>query len=155
AHRMIDNGANAVLGSGPHILQPVELYKGGVIAYSLGNFVFDHRNMKCKQSMILHISFTNGRIESINITPVLISDDCRPQPIDPDTNPTLYESIKSLLVHQLDEFESDAKIIPLGGKGLMMRALKRIVWSDQRAYPLSVYFRGFVEMIKERVFIKN
>ena len=41
ARKMIDAGATIVIGSHPHILQTVEYYKGGLIAYSLGNFVFD------------------------------------------------------------------------------------------------------------------
>lgn len=36
----IDAGADLVVGSHPHVLQPVETYKDKTIAYSLGNFVF-------------------------------------------------------------------------------------------------------------------
>lgn len=38
-HSAIDSGADLVLGSGPHILRGLELYKSKLIAYSLGNFV--------------------------------------------------------------------------------------------------------------------
>ena len=41
ARKMIDAGATVVVGSHPHILQTVEYYHGGLILYSLGNFVFD------------------------------------------------------------------------------------------------------------------
>ncbi|MBA3301385.1 MAG: CapA family protein [Thermoleophilaceae bacterium] len=37
-HAVVDAGADAVLGSGPHVLRGIELYRGKVIAYSLGNF---------------------------------------------------------------------------------------------------------------------
>ncbi len=37
----IDAGADAVLGHGPHELRGIEVYKGGVIFYSLGNFIFE------------------------------------------------------------------------------------------------------------------
>ena len=40
AHRLIDAGAHAVLGSGPHMLRGMELYEGRPICYSLGNFIF-------------------------------------------------------------------------------------------------------------------
>jgi poly-gamma-glutamate synthesis protein (capsule biosynthesis protein) len=36
----IDAGADLVIGSHPHTFQGVEFYNGGLIAYSLGNFVF-------------------------------------------------------------------------------------------------------------------
>ena len=38
AHAMIDAGASAVLGSGPHVVRGIERYKHRLIAYSLGNF---------------------------------------------------------------------------------------------------------------------
>jgi poly-gamma-glutamate capsule biosynthesis protein CapA/YwtB (metallophosphatase superfamily) len=38
AHSMIDAGADIVLGHGPHVVRPVELYRDRLIAYSLGNF---------------------------------------------------------------------------------------------------------------------
>lgn len=41
AHLFIDAGANFVIGSHPHVVQPIEDYQGGLICYSLGNFVFD------------------------------------------------------------------------------------------------------------------
>lgn len=37
----IDAGAHAVIGHGPHELRGIEIYKGGVIFYSLGNFLFE------------------------------------------------------------------------------------------------------------------
>lgn len=36
---VIDAGADLVIGHGPHVLRAVELYKGKLIAYSLGNFL--------------------------------------------------------------------------------------------------------------------
>jgi poly-gamma-glutamate capsule biosynthesis protein CapA/YwtB (metallophosphatase superfamily) len=37
AHVAIDAGADLVLGSGPHVLRGLQLYRGRLIAYSLGN----------------------------------------------------------------------------------------------------------------------
>lgn len=39
AHFMIDNGADVVLGHGPHIVRAIEVYQNKMIAYSLGNFL--------------------------------------------------------------------------------------------------------------------
>ncbi|MEP0986476.1 CapA family protein [Ekhidna sp.] len=39
SHLMIDNGADVVLGHGPHIVRAIEVYKERIIAYSLGNFL--------------------------------------------------------------------------------------------------------------------
>lgn len=39
AHRCIDKGAHTVIGHGPHLLRPIEIYKKRPIFYSLGDFV--------------------------------------------------------------------------------------------------------------------
>lgn len=41
AHAFIDAGADAVIGTHPHVVEPVEIYNNKIIFYSLGNFVFD------------------------------------------------------------------------------------------------------------------
>jgi hypothetical protein len=38
AHRMVDAGADLVIGHGPHVVRAMERYRGRLIAYSLGNF---------------------------------------------------------------------------------------------------------------------
>ena len=40
AYLAINSGADLVIGNHPHVLQPIERYKGKYIAYSLGNFCF-------------------------------------------------------------------------------------------------------------------
>jgi poly-gamma-glutamate capsule biosynthesis protein CapA/YwtB (metallophosphatase superfamily) len=42
ARAAINAGAGLVVGTGPHQLRGVEVYRGGVIFYSLGNFIFDY-----------------------------------------------------------------------------------------------------------------
>ncbi len=41
SRKMIDAGADMIIGGHPHVTQGVEYYKGKLIVYSLGNFVFD------------------------------------------------------------------------------------------------------------------
>ncbi len=45
AHDCIDLGANAVVGHGPHLLRPIEIYKDSPIFYSLGDFVLQLYNV--------------------------------------------------------------------------------------------------------------
>ncbi len=40
SRKMVDAGADLVIGAHPHVLQPIEEYNGAVIIYSLGNFLF-------------------------------------------------------------------------------------------------------------------
>ncbi|MEI7462051.1 MAG: CapA family protein [Pirellula sp.] len=41
ARKMIDTGADVIVGAHPHVTQEVEYYQGHLIVYSLGNFVFN------------------------------------------------------------------------------------------------------------------
>jgi poly-gamma-glutamate capsule biosynthesis protein CapA/YwtB (metallophosphatase superfamily) len=61
AHAAVDAGAAAVLGSHPHVLQGVEVYKGVPILYSLGNFVFGGNwDPKPKDSALWKARFSAG-----------------------------------------------------------------------------------------------
>lgn len=46
AHACIDAGAHAVIGHGPHLLRPVEIYKGRPIFHSLGDFVIHNESFE-------------------------------------------------------------------------------------------------------------
>lgn len=51
-HRLIDAGADLVIGDHPHVLQPREFYKGKTIIYSMGNFVFGGNRHPENRTMI-------------------------------------------------------------------------------------------------------
>lgn len=55
AHLAIDSGADVIVGHHPHVLQSIEIYRGKVIAYSLGNFVFGGNRRAGKDSALLEI----------------------------------------------------------------------------------------------------
>ncbi|WP_143517447.1 CapA family protein [Pseudonocardia sp. MH-G8] len=40
AHRLVDSGADLVVGHHPHVVHPIERYGDGLIAYSIGNYLF-------------------------------------------------------------------------------------------------------------------
>ena len=45
AHECIDCGAHAVIGHGPHLIRPVEIYNGYPIFYSLGDFMLHNESI--------------------------------------------------------------------------------------------------------------
>lgn len=66
ARRAIDNGAKIVVGHHPHVVQEIEKYKNGIIAYSLGNFIFDQYFSEDTMSgMVLEIELEGKEIKSI------------------------------------------------------------------------------------------
>ena len=62
AHAFVDAGADLILGAHPHVIEPIEIYKGRAIFYSLGNFIFDQSNAG-PTSEGLAVNITVGRYE--------------------------------------------------------------------------------------------
>lgn len=101
AKAAIDAGAEIVIGHHPHIVQPVEQYKGKFILYSLGNFVFDQtKSPSVKQGMAVKIAFTKAGVRSMQFTPVLIEHDAQPRII---TEPKLREKVLEKLAWPLGD----------------------------------------------------
>ena len=74
AHAAIDAGATLVIGAHPHVLQQIERYHGGVIAYSLGNFVFDQYAGIANATIILRVVLNRAGVQSYDYVPVLIDN---------------------------------------------------------------------------------
>ena len=72
ARAAIDAGATLVVGSHPHVLQEVEEYGGGLIAYSLGNFVFDGFPAASNETAILRVTLSTDGITGWELVPVTI-----------------------------------------------------------------------------------
>lgn len=73
AHQMIDAGADLIVGSHPHVVQPVERYHTHWIAYSLGNFVFDQENPNTHRGLMLKAIVRNRHIVSVVQVPIEIN----------------------------------------------------------------------------------
>lgn len=88
ARAVIDSGADLVIGHGPHVLRALEVYKGKLIAYSLGNFLtYGMFNIKGASgiSLVLRadIDLETGNFTGGTIVPVELRDGGIPYP-DPD-----------------------------------------------------------------------
>jgi poly-gamma-glutamate synthesis protein (capsule biosynthesis protein) len=73
-HQAIDWGADLVLGNHPHVLQELEVYKGRLIAYSLGNFVFGSESNRTNFSMILLLTFQGKRLVRVEAVPLDVNN---------------------------------------------------------------------------------
>ena len=74
ARNLINWGVDVVIGSHPHVLQPVEKYGDGIIFYSMGNFVFDQGWSRTKDGMVLNYYVDEDGNCSFEITPIRIKD---------------------------------------------------------------------------------
>jgi poly-gamma-glutamate synthesis protein (capsule biosynthesis protein) len=77
-HSMIDAGADVVLGNHPHWVQPTEAYKGKLIVYSMGNFIFDQQaNKEVTRSAMINIVMTTSNSASDQLAAWLkLGDTC-------------------------------------------------------------------------------
>lgn len=83
AHRAIDAGATMVVGSHPHWVQGIEWYKDSLIAYSLGNFIFDQEQMlKTKQGVVLNAEFEGAKLVAAKLIPIQIEQYFQPHLLD-------------------------------------------------------------------------
>jgi poly-gamma-glutamate synthesis protein (capsule biosynthesis protein) len=73
ARRMIDAGADLVVGTHPHVVQPLEEYHGRWIAYSLGNFVFDQKSPATRRGLMLEVKLSGKKIAGVMRLPIAIS----------------------------------------------------------------------------------
>ncbi len=56
--KLIDNGADLVIGNHPHVLQPREIYNDKEIIYSLGNFCFGGNRKPLNRTIIYQMKLT-------------------------------------------------------------------------------------------------
>ncbi|MEA5581752.1 CapA family protein [Nodularia harveyana UHCC-0300] len=83
ARKVIDAGADLVLGHGPHVPRAIEMYQGKLIAYSLGNFL-GYRTLSTKAqtaySMILEVKLNSqGDLVGGRIIPVHLNQQGIPE----------------------------------------------------------------------------
>ena len=88
ARAAIDAGAKLVVGHHPHVIQPPELYNGGLILYSLGNLVFDQNPPATRKGLLAAVTFEGPQPNSCDITLVDIVNTA-PQPAAGNATSTL------------------------------------------------------------------
>lgn len=77
---MMNAGATLAIGNQAHWVQAVEEFPNGVVAYALGNFVFDQGwSEKTKQGMVFEAVFRGSTLESWRLIPIHIHDNYQPR----------------------------------------------------------------------------
>ena len=113
AHKLIDEGADLILGHGPHVPRAMEIYQGKLIAYSLGNFM-GYRTLSSKgklgYSLVLELDVNpRGDFVSGKILPVHLNSKGIPYP------DKLGRSIK--LIKELTQKDFPKTMLEINSKG--------------------------------------
>jgi len=85
ARTFVDLGAELVIGHHPHVPQGLEIYKGRLIAYSLGNFIFyplaEYGARLTRYGYLLKVKLTIEGLAWAEIIPYRINDCYQPKPL--------------------------------------------------------------------------
>ncbi len=73
ARLAIDHGADLVIGHHPHVVQPLEWYRGRLIAYSLGNFIFASYS-ETATGALLRVRFEGERPVAAELIPLDVTN---------------------------------------------------------------------------------
>jgi poly-gamma-glutamate synthesis protein (capsule biosynthesis protein) len=92
--KMVDRGADLVINSGPHAIQPMEVYKDVPIVYSLGNFCFGGNRSPRRWTMIYQAKLlvVNNKVTALEseIIPCYVytgaSNNFQPTPIEDEAD---------------------------------------------------------------------
>lgn len=71
----IDSGADVVVGNHSHWIGSLEKYRGKLILYSCGNFVFDQEwSLKTREGLLVTYVFYDKELIDVQLRPILISN---------------------------------------------------------------------------------
>ena len=66
----IDRGAVLAIAHHPHVVQGFEIYNGRLIAYSMGNFIFDQYHYATRFSYMVHVWMDGDRLHRAEVVPI-------------------------------------------------------------------------------------
>jgi poly-gamma-glutamate capsule biosynthesis protein CapA/YwtB (metallophosphatase superfamily) len=115
-HEAIDAGADAVVRTGPHLLNGIEIYKGKPIFYCLGSLFFDfggRRSITVSTGQTINLpdewfetvvpvtTYQGGRVSEIKLYPMILESSKAPtggapHPADPEQARRILERLKTL-----------------------------------------------------------
>jgi poly-gamma-glutamate synthesis protein (capsule biosynthesis protein) len=96
AAHLIAAGAALVVGNHPHLIQPYEAYPNALVAYALGNFVFDQGPWRTRQGVVLEAVFRGAQLDAWRLLPVHIYDYHQPRWAEGDEAQAILERVETL-----------------------------------------------------------
>lgn len=96
AHQLVEAGADLVIGHHPHVLQGIERVGTGLVAHSLGNFLFEHIGPIPRLTGVLRVRFDETTRTAVTFTPAFID----PEPVQHPSPATgaVAEEVRSRVI---------------------------------------------------------
>jgi poly-gamma-glutamate synthesis protein (capsule biosynthesis protein) len=110
AHQYIDNGADLVVASHPHVLQSFEHYNGKWIAYSLGNFIFTTNNVPATWETVIMNAYCSKTKEcEIELIP-MYNKWAQPVLMPEDEGKKLFNRLSQISINA--KVDATGKLVP-------------------------------------------
>lgn len=130
ARTFIDAGADLIIGSHSHIAQGIEVYKKKVIAYSLGNFLFDPQPEKLFQGMVFEAAIEKDRVHKYDYFAISCDVRCQPERASAAGQEKfrriIEKSTQAILSDSAEELLDDELIYKQYEKGYNRRKAKKV-----------------------------
>ncbi len=111
ARKLLDDGADMILGHHPHQFQGMEIYKGKPIIYSMGNFLFDQNDPENMESFIIEMEYRDKKLTGLSAIPVRILDKCHVEVQTGEDAKNILEREKELCAKLGTEFNISNDIL--------------------------------------------
>ncbi len=91
----IDAGADLIIGNHPHWVQGIEVYKGKLITYAHGNFIFDQMwSYETRLGVVGKYTFYDAMLIGVEFTPVRIDNYAQPVLLEGDERQAVLDTMK-------------------------------------------------------------
>jgi poly-gamma-glutamate capsule biosynthesis protein CapA/YwtB (metallophosphatase superfamily) len=147
ARSFIDAGANIILGHHPHVIQGIEEYKGGLIAYSLGNFQFQYdvsqnaptADCQTDRSIILSLRIGKEGLISHEVIPVAL--DRTYSPILPDV------AVKNSIMNLMNQISRPLSVNKISGQRWFDCIAERYLGDFMRSWKIRIRRYGLLHFL--------
>ena len=158
ARSMIDAGANIIVGHHPHVVRGIEVYKGGIIAYSLGNFICDMSwEERLIETMILQVHISEDCNITFDIIPCKIDEYFRPVLLEGLEADKLKQKIigfgKGLNGYNIRDLDKEQRLYELESKRqlkLNQMSSRMYFLKHLNDYPAGIVCEHFILFLKNR-----
>jgi len=117
-----DAGADLVIGHHPHVAQGFELYKGVIIAHSLGNLFFDQLRLETMLGLLVVVDMQGNQVRQVCGVPVYI-EDYQAKP--------MCGSIRSVFLRRIGEFSRNVRVFPYADRAWISKNLDQYTFTDR------------------------
>lgn len=118
AHRMIDAGADILLGHGPHVTRAIELYKDRFIAYSMGNFcTYDRVNIAGVNGLAPIFKIHTDKTGKFLKGELVSTNQIKFQPVQIDEQKRVLKVVQNLTI---SDFPEMSEVMTIDDEGIIL-----------------------------------